>query len=145
MDGELLLVGGESHKTGQADESERYRRLASWASANFEVEGFEYRWATQDAIPADGVPMIGRLLPHSGRLLVATGYRKWGYAAGAVAAAILTDQILGNENPWAFAFDPGRLPPAGIRRLVFEGERKRRLPLLRRPSQAGRGSRPRAG
>ena len=110
-EGELLLLGGESHKTGQADESERYRRLASWASASFEIEEFEYRWATQDAIPADGVPMIGRLLPHSERVLVATGYRKWGYAAGAAAAAILTDQILGNENPWAFAFDPGRLRP----------------------------------
>jgi Rieske Fe-S protein len=110
-DGDLLLLGGESHKTGQADEAERYRRLAAWGSSEFDLERFEYRWATQDAIPVDSVPMIGRLLPHSPRVLVASGFRKWGYAAGAVAGAILTDQVLGRENPWAFAFDPSRLRP----------------------------------
>lgn len=110
-DQELLMVGGESHKTGQADAAERYRRLAAWAGSNFEVESFEYRWATQDAIPADHVPMIGRLTPLSSRLLVGTGFRKWGYAAGSAAARILADRILGRENPWAFAFDTSRLRP----------------------------------
>jgi glycine/D-amino acid oxidase-like deaminating enzyme/nitrite reductase/ring-hydroxylating ferredoxin subunit len=110
-DGELLMVGGESHKTGQADTAERYRRLGAWASTTFEVESFEYRWATQDALPVDGVPMIGRLVPYSSRVLVATGYRKWGFAAGAAAGRILTDAILERENPWAFAFDPSRIRP----------------------------------
>ncbi|MGH2982493.1 MAG: FAD-dependent oxidoreductase [Solirubrobacterales bacterium] len=111
-DGEdLILVGGESHKTGQADAAERYRRLAAWASANFPIEGFSYRWATQDAIPIDHVPMIGRLVPFSSRVLVATGFRKWGYAAGTAAARILSERILDRDNTWAFAFDPSRLRP----------------------------------
>jgi glycine/D-amino acid oxidase-like deaminating enzyme/nitrite reductase/ring-hydroxylating ferredoxin subunit len=110
-DGELLLIGGESHKTGQADATDRYQRLVAWASANFELEEIEYRWATQDAMPVDGVPMVGRLLPFSSRVLVATGYRKWGYAAGTAAARMLADRILGRENPWAFAFDSSRLRP----------------------------------
>jgi glycine/D-amino acid oxidase-like deaminating enzyme/nitrite reductase/ring-hydroxylating ferredoxin subunit len=110
-DGELLMVGGESHKTGQADTAERFQRLAAWASANFEVESFEYRWATQDAIPYDSVPMIGRLHPFTENLLVATGFRKWGFAAGAASARILADRVTERENPWADAFDPVRLRP----------------------------------
>jgi glycine/D-amino acid oxidase-like deaminating enzyme/nitrite reductase/ring-hydroxylating ferredoxin subunit len=120
-DGELLMVGGESHKTGQADEAERYRRLAGWAAATFDVDGFEYHWSTQDPIPADHVPYIGKLAPFSDRLLVATGFRKWGFAAGAVSAQILADHLLGRENPWAFAFDPARLRPrASVPSLVKE-------------------------
>jgi glycine/D-amino acid oxidase-like deaminating enzyme/nitrite reductase/ring-hydroxylating ferredoxin subunit len=110
-DGELLMVGGESHKTGQGDSAECFQRLASWAQANFEVERFEYRWATQDPIPADKIPFIGKLHPFTDRLFVATGFRKWGFAAGAAAAQILADQIADRPNPWAFAFDPSRLRP----------------------------------
>jgi nitrite reductase/ring-hydroxylating ferredoxin subunit len=106
---EMLLVAGESHKTGQADAAERYRRLAAWASATFEVDRFEYRWATQDPIPVDLVPMIGQLVPFSPRVLVATGFRKWGYAAGAAAAQILGDRVLGRDNSLAFAFDTNRV------------------------------------
>ena len=109
--GELLMVGGESHKTGQGDSGESFSRLAAWAESNWEVESFEYRWATQDPIPTDKVPFIGKLHPFSERLLVATGFRKWGYAAGAISARILSDRIHERDNRWADAFDPGRIRP----------------------------------
>ncbi|HEV2875470.1 MAG TPA: FAD-binding oxidoreductase, partial [Thermoleophilaceae bacterium] len=53
-----LLVGGESHKTGHGDAAERYRRLEGWATERFAMEP-TLRWATQDQMPADGVPFIG--------------------------------------------------------------------------------------
>ena len=109
--GELLMVGGESHKTGQGDSAESFRRLAAWAESNWAVESFDYRWATQDPIPVDSVPFIGRLQPFSERLLVATGFRKWGFAAGAISASILADRIQGRENRWADTFDPARIRP----------------------------------
>jgi glycine/D-amino acid oxidase-like deaminating enzyme/nitrite reductase/ring-hydroxylating ferredoxin subunit len=105
----LLMVGGESHKAGRSDAASRYRQLAEWAGRSFDVEGFEYRWATQDNISIDGVPFVGRLIPFSERVLVATGYRKWGFAAGAAAARMLADRILDRHNPWAFAFDSSRI------------------------------------
>jgi glycine/D-amino acid oxidase-like deaminating enzyme/nitrite reductase/ring-hydroxylating ferredoxin subunit len=108
-DGEALIVGGESHKTGQSDTSERYRALARWALETFEIERFEYRWATQDNMPADGMPLIGRLWPFSNRLYTATGFRKWGLALGTAAAMMLTDAIGGRDNRWAPSFDPMRL------------------------------------
>ena len=56
-DGELLMVGGESHKVGQSDGAERYRALEEWARERFDVESVEHRWAAQDHIPADMLPV----------------------------------------------------------------------------------------
>ena len=108
--GEWLLVGGESHKTGQADEGERYERLAAWARERFGLEP-ELRWATQDQMPLDGVPYVGRHDPVSSGLWVATGFKKWGLAMGTAAAELLTAQIGGRDHAWAELFDPSRLRP----------------------------------
>jgi len=110
-DGELLLVGGESHKLGQANEQERYGALESYARERFDVRSVDWRWATHDHISIDGVPYVGQLTPFSKRVLVATAFRKWGYANGSAAALILTDSIVGRPNAWASTFDPGRIPP----------------------------------
>jgi glycine/D-amino acid oxidase-like deaminating enzyme/nitrite reductase/ring-hydroxylating ferredoxin subunit len=108
-DRELLIVGGESHKVGQGgDTAVRYRRLVGWAQERFGTDHPRYRWSTQDYMPIDGLPYIGRLWPFSGRLLVATGYRKWGLAQAATAGDILGDAVLGRESQWADLYDPGR-------------------------------------
>jgi glycine/D-amino acid oxidase-like deaminating enzyme len=106
--GEWLLVGGESHKTGQADAAERYARLEAWARERFGLEP-ELRWATQDQMPADGVPYVGRHDPVSRGLWVATGFKKWGLAMGTAAAELLTAQVLGRDHRWAELFDPNRV------------------------------------
>lgn len=109
--GELLLVGGASHKVGQADEADSYRHLHSYARERFDVVSVDYRWSTQDNIPLDKVPYVGKLAPFSRRVLVATGFRKWGYANGTAAAIILADAIKGREHPWAKTYDSTRLGP----------------------------------
>jgi glycine/D-amino acid oxidase-like deaminating enzyme len=110
-EGELFMVGGESHKAGQSDAAERYEELESWARERFDVASIEHRWATQDWMPADNLPFIGRLWPFSSHVLTATGFRKWGLAMGTAAAGILADQVLGRENSWAATFSPMRLHP----------------------------------
>src|SRR5215210_183515 len=47
---ELLIVGGESHKTGTNDPVARYAALEAWARERFDVESVEYRWSAQDAM-----------------------------------------------------------------------------------------------
>jgi glycine/D-amino acid oxidase-like deaminating enzyme len=106
--GDWLLVGGESHKTGQADAAERYERLAAWARERFGLEP-ELRWATQDQMPVDGVPFVGRHDPLSPNLWVATGFKKWGLAMGTAAAELLAAQIAGREHRWKELFDPNRV------------------------------------
>jgi glycine/D-amino acid oxidase-like deaminating enzyme len=108
--GDWLLVGGESHKTGQADAGDRYDRLEAWARERFALEP-ELRWATQDQMPVDGVPYVGRHDPVSGDVWVATGFKKWGLAMGTAAAELLAAQIAGREHPWTPLFDPNRLRP----------------------------------
>jgi glycine/D-amino acid oxidase-like deaminating enzyme/nitrite reductase/ring-hydroxylating ferredoxin subunit len=110
-DGELMMIGGESHKTGQSDATERYAALERWARERFDVASVEHRWATQDYMPADTLPFVGRLWPFSERVLTATGLRKWGLAMGTSAAAILADMVAGRENPWANTFTPLRAHP----------------------------------
>jgi len=111
-DGELLILSGDSHKTGQDDDTERhYGALEQFAAERFEVRSVEYRWSTQDHMSVDQVPYIGRLRRMSDRLYVATGFNKWGMTGGTVAGILITDQILGRENPWTELFDPNRVKP----------------------------------
>ncbi|MGH9173575.1 MAG: NAD(P)/FAD-dependent oxidoreductase, partial [Vicinamibacterales bacterium] len=48
-DHEVLIVGGEDHKTGQADDqAERYSRLETWARERFpQMQKVAYRWSGQ--------------------------------------------------------------------------------------------------
>lgn len=105
----FLLVGGEGHKTGQADEVACFGRLAAYARARFGVSRIDYHWAAHDNVPLDSVPYVGRLHPGTRNVLVATGYRKWGLAAGTAAAELLADLVSGRANRWARLFDPSRV------------------------------------
>jgi glycine/D-amino acid oxidase-like deaminating enzyme len=59
---DMLIVGGEDHKTGQADDGEdRHRRLEQWARTRFPmIKHIEYRWSGQVMEPIDGLGLIGR-------------------------------------------------------------------------------------
>jgi nitrite reductase/ring-hydroxylating ferredoxin subunit len=108
-EGERLLVGGESHKAGKDDPSQRYEALERWTRQRFELEGIEHRWAAHDHISHDHIPFVGRLWPLSASLFTATGFRKWGLAMGTSAGTALADLALGRESIWAAIFDPARL------------------------------------
>jgi glycine/D-amino acid oxidase-like deaminating enzyme/nitrite reductase/ring-hydroxylating ferredoxin subunit len=120
--GELLLVGGEGHKVGQErDTRARYRRLEDFAREHFEVESVGYRWSTQDPVPSDSMPLVGRLTPVSKNSYMATGFAKWGMTNGTAAAMMLADAVDGRESPWASAFDSNRLRArASVPKLVKE-------------------------
>jgi len=123
VDGEeLLLVGGEGHKTGQGgDTEERYRALEAFAREHWTVQSIEYRWSTQDGMTIDHAPYIGSLTPWTDHVFMATGFGKWGMTGGTVAALILRDRLLGRENPWAGTYDPNRFKPlASAREFVVE-------------------------
>ncbi|QLC49052.1 FAD-dependent oxidoreductase [Methanolobus zinderi] len=118
--GELVLVAGEEHRTGEAKNSlDHYRRLEEWARSIFPVKSVDYHWSTQDVMPVDHVPYIGRITSGSKHSYMATGFQKWGMTTGTVAAMIISDMILGNENPWAKVYSPSRFKPVESAKDIF--------------------------
>jgi glycine/D-amino acid oxidase-like deaminating enzyme/nitrite reductase/ring-hydroxylating ferredoxin subunit len=119
---ELLLVGGEGHKPGTGGDTRvRYRRLEAFAREHWDVRSVDYRWSAQDNTTLDGVPYVGQLTPWDGRVLMATGFAKWGMTGGTAAAIILADRVQDKENAWAGLFDPSRLTlRASARRFLTE-------------------------
>lgn len=107
--GELILVGGEHHKTGQGvDTQTHYEALIQFAGEHFQVESIPYRWSAQDCMTLDGVPYIGRFTSHTPHLYIATGYAKWGMTNSIVSAMILRDLIVEGKSPWQDVYNPSR-------------------------------------
>jgi nitrite reductase/ring-hydroxylating ferredoxin subunit len=119
---EVVVLGGEGHKVGQDDDTrQRYTALEEWARSQFPVRSIDYRWSAQDYMPVDGVPFVGPVTPGSERVLVATGFQKWGMSNGAAAAIMLADRIAGRENAWAPLFDTDRVNPRqSVKELLKE-------------------------
>lgn len=121
MDTELLLVGGEDHKTGQADDAEaRYGRLEAWARERFpEMREVHYRWSGQVYETLDGLAFIG-LNPGDSAVYVVTGDSGMGMTHSTIAGMIIRDLITDQENAWAAVYDPARKPLKAAGEFVKE-------------------------
>ena len=107
---DLLIVGGEDHRTGQADDGEtRYALLEGWMNGRFlEAGPVAFRWSGQVLEPMDGLAFIGRNPLDKDNVYVATGDSGNGMTHGTIAGRLLTDLILGRDNEWAHLYDPSR-------------------------------------
>ncbi|SFA74966.1 Glycine/D-amino acid oxidase [Lentibacillus halodurans] len=110
MNGEdLWLISGENHKTGQGKSTmKHYEALQQYAEKQFGISEFVYRWSAQDLTTMDKVPYIGPVTKNEDNVFVATGYRKWGMTNGTIAAKIISDRILDEDNPYAELYVPSR-------------------------------------
>ncbi len=108
---DVLIVGGEDHKTGQAEDfDERHRCLEEWTRERFPmVEGIEFRWSGQVMEPVDGMGFIGPNPGDSPNVFIATGDSGNGMTHGTIAGILLTDLITGRDNAWATLYDPARI------------------------------------
>jgi glycine/D-amino acid oxidase-like deaminating enzyme/nitrite reductase/ring-hydroxylating ferredoxin subunit len=107
---DILIVGGEDHKTGQAENlEERYVRLEEWTRERFPmVKSIDFKWSGQVMEPIDGLAFIGRNPLDAENVFVATGDSGNGMTHGTIAGVVITDLILGRENAWATLYDPAR-------------------------------------
>jgi glycine/D-amino acid oxidase-like deaminating enzyme/nitrite reductase/ring-hydroxylating ferredoxin subunit len=106
---DTLIVGGEDHKTGMADDADvRFANLEAWARERFpEMDGQTHRWSGQVYEPVDFLPYIG-VNPGNERVFVVTGDSGQGMTMGATAGLLLPDLIEGREHRWAEMFKPSR-------------------------------------
>ena len=110
-DGELLIVGGEDHPTGKAnDGDERWARLEAWARTRFPMMGeVRYRWSGQVLEPIDGLGLIGSYLDRPHQYII-SGDSGNGMTHGTLGACLVSDLIRGRESPWKEVYDPTRTP-----------------------------------
>ena len=102
----LLLVGGGDHRTGKKGGG--FEAVRSFVSNYFPESREKFAWAAQDCMSLDGVPYIGSYSPATPDIYVATGFNEWGMTSSMVAASILSDMAIGNENKFAPVFSPQR-------------------------------------
>ena len=108
----LLIVVGFDHKTGaQIDLSNSYRYLEEVAKSLYSEGKIKYHWNTEDCITLDKIPYIGNFSNLWENAYVATGFNKWGITTSNIAAEIITDKILGQENEYEEIFKSTRLEP----------------------------------
>ena len=109
---DLLIVGGEDHKSGQAHDSpQRYRRLEAWARSRFPMmQEVEFNWGGQIMETIDYLAFIGRNPMDHENVYIATGDSGMGLTHGTIAGMLLCDLILGRKNPWEKLYSPARVP-----------------------------------
>jgi glycine/D-amino acid oxidase-like deaminating enzyme/nitrite reductase/ring-hydroxylating ferredoxin subunit len=110
-DHDVLIVGGEDHKTGQANDcADRFAHLEQWTRERFPQAGaIEFHWSGQVMEPADYLAFIGRNPLDSDNVFIATGDSGQGMTHGTIAGMLLTDLIQGRKNRWEELYSPSRV------------------------------------
>ncbi len=103
---DLLLIGGGDHRTGKIGGN--WEELREFATQHYPNSAEQYRWATQDCMTLDDIPYIGQYSKNTPDFFVATGFNKWGMTSSMVSAMLLTDLVIGKENPYTNLFSPSR-------------------------------------
>jgi glycine/D-amino acid oxidase-like deaminating enzyme/nitrite reductase/ring-hydroxylating ferredoxin subunit len=105
-DHDVVVLGGEDHKTGQADDTTAcYDRLARKLKALVPSAQITHRWSGQVIETPDGLPYIGETAEHQ---FAATGFSGNGMTFGTLGGMMAADRVLGRRNPWSDLFDPAR-------------------------------------
>ena len=121
MKDDMLIVGGEDHKTGQEeDPKDRFRRLERWARKRFPIGEVKYRWSGQVLETLDGLAFIGKDPSGLENVYVITGDSGMGMTHGTIAGMLLSDLLDGRENSWTEVYDPARKPTRGLSQFLKE-------------------------
>ena len=119
--GNVTLLGGGAHRTGENPDGGHYRELREAARILFPESREIAHWSAQDCMTASGVPYIGQFSRKNPDFLIATGFRKWGMTSAMAAAEILTGLICDGAHPDAAIFDPTVLSQQRADKVAAEG------------------------
>jgi Rieske Fe-S protein len=116
-----LIVGGEDHKSGQGTFGDRFERLATWGRQRVpQCDRILHSWSGMVFETLDGLAFIGRNPGDSANVYVATGDSGMGMTHGTIAGMLISDLILGRENPWVELYEPSRKPIRGAKEFAAE-------------------------
>ena len=111
-DQHVLIIGGETHPKGDGKSTiEHYKEIQHYVKEKFGLTEFLGYWSEHDHISPDRRPFIGKIQPDNNKMYVMTGYNKWGLAAAATGAQLITNLIVGENNRFEKLFSPDRQLP----------------------------------
>jgi glycine/D-amino acid oxidase-like deaminating enzyme/nitrite reductase/ring-hydroxylating ferredoxin subunit len=100
--GDVVILGGEDHKTGQETDTDAcFQRLEAKLRSIVPNAAIERRWSGQVIESVDGLPYIGEV--GDGQFL-ATGFAGNGMTFGTLAGMMACDAATGVKNPWRDLF-----------------------------------------
>lgn len=111
---DLLIIGGEDHKTGQSKIEEtkevRFKNLEEWGKRTFKSTGpVRYKWSGQVIETVDGLAHIGRSSLNEANIYISTGLSGNGMTYAMISGSIIRDLILNKYNPWEKIYSPSRM------------------------------------
>ncbi|MEO5684872.1 MAG: FAD-dependent oxidoreductase [Chitinophagaceae bacterium] len=117
---EYLIAGGKDHKTGQEENpAYRFTSLEATVRSHFKFKDIACKWSSQYFESTDGLPYIGHLPGHAEHIYTATGFGGNGMTYSHLAARLLADILLENENPLIKVLSPARIKPvAGFTNFI---------------------------
>ncbi|RSZ56484.1 FAD-dependent oxidoreductase [Massilia atriviolacea] len=121
-DHELLIVGGQDHKSGQdAHARQRYDEIEAWTRQRFPIAGaVAYRWSGEVMEPSDGLAFLGRNRLDRENVYVITGDSGNGMTHCTAGAILVTDLIVGRTNVWTELYSPSRKALHGLGDFITE-------------------------
>lgn len=106
---DYIVVGGCDHKVGQEDPTGRFEELEQWTRDRYtQVTSTDYKWSGQIFEAVDYLGFIGTNQGQD-HVYVVTGDCGNGLTHGVLAGKLISDQMLGKENPWTKLYNPSRL------------------------------------
>lgn len=109
--GDLLILGGEDHKTGQgpADPQHSFAALEAWMRERFPRAGeIVHAWSGQIIEPVDALAYIGRN-PGGSNVYVIAGDSGNGLTHATLGARLVSDLVRGLPNAWEELYRPSRV------------------------------------
>jgi glycine/D-amino acid oxidase-like deaminating enzyme/nitrite reductase/ring-hydroxylating ferredoxin subunit len=118
---DYVLVGGEDHKSGRADDADdRFEKLESWSRELISALGKEtHRWSGQVLDTVDYAGFVGKD-PGAKNVYVAMGDSGQGLTHGVMGAILNTGLLMDGDHPWKEVYEPGRIPLKAAKNFVVE-------------------------
>ena len=105
---DLLLVSGESHRTGEVPNYDIYERLFERVEKYYPDAVVCCRSSAQDTMSPDNLPYAGVYSKSKPDWYVLTGFSKWGMTNSMLCAKLVSDLIFGNKNELEPVLSPSR-------------------------------------
>jgi nitrite reductase/ring-hydroxylating ferredoxin subunit len=119
---DVLLVGGAGHAVGRVrSEAEHLEELRRWAQQHFPGAVETHAWSAQDYGTPDELPMFGAVPGTDAKVLLGSGYDKWGMTNAVAAARSISATLLGRPASWSEELRERPLSARSVASLARQG------------------------